>query len=146
MCGKKFLIAVVLGLALALSPYYCYAGEATDTGKLYLTQVEYERLTSNLEELSRLNRTSKTALTTSNRELEEANKQLMKLQVELKTLDSQCQTLKLQTIEQENLLRTANESLERYMQEERRTRLRIKRQRNLAYFALGCMAIAYIRK
>ena len=146
MCGKKFLTAVILGLALVLSPCYCYAMEATGTAKLYLTQVEYERLTSNLEELSRLNRTSKTALTTSNRELEEANKRLMKLQGELKTLDSQCQTLKLQTIEQESLLRTANESLEKYMSEERKTRLRIKRQRNLAYFALGCMAIAYIRK
>lgn len=148
MCLKKFLVTAMLGTALVFLPYSCYAGEtiSSDEAVLYMTQTEYERLVSNLEELNRLNLTSDSKLTASKAELQRANEKLLVLQKELNELNRQCQTLKLQTIEQESLLRIANESLEKYAKEESKARQKIERQRNLAYAALGVTAIAYIRK
>ena len=148
MCGKKFLVTAVLGMALSLLPYSCYASQviSSDDAVLYMTQVEYERLVNNLEELNRLNITSDNKLTASKMELQRANEKLLILQKELNELNRHCQMLKLQTIEQEKLLAIANDSLEKYAKEESKARQKIKRQRNTAYAALGVLAIAYIRK
>lgn len=148
MWTKKIFIASIFCVWLSCSAQSCYASQviSSDDAVLYMTQIEYERLVSNLEELNRLNMTSDNKLTASKLELQRANEKLLTLQQELKELNKQCQKLKLQTTEQEKLLAIANDSLEKYVQEERKARQKIKRQRNLAYTALGIMAIAYIRK
>lgn len=137
MCGIKYnhkLTTVLVGLCTLLL-LWCCSGQASasvTTGEpMYMvSQSEMERLSSNLMQLKKLNEESRTQLkelrselATSRTELQEARKQSNELMNELNQLQAASQ-------KQEASLMIANESLKKYGVEEKRTRLRIKAQRN----------------
>ena len=80
---------------------------------------------------------SKTALIKSQAELKRA-------QQELKQLQLQIATLKALSVNQENSLQKVNESFKQYAEEQKRTRLRIKAQRNgwIAATVIACIGFA----
>ena len=63
-------------------------------------------------------------------------------QQELKQLQLQIATLKALSVNQENSLQKVNESFKQYAEEQKRTRLRIKAQRNTWEAVAACLVIA----
>ena len=127
----------------------CYAapslGTSTAPEKMYtLTEQELTTLERNSNELARINeqlrRTcngQEVQLTTLQEQLTQARELSMKLK-------NQIDSLTAQSAEQQSLIKKTNELLKKSAQEEKRTRLRIKRQRNgweAAAALLACVAI-----
>lgn len=88
-----------------------------------ITETELETLESSLTRLRSIN---------SKLQMESAQQleQVKLLQAQVQLLQSQLATLQMQSQNQESLLTAANKSLAEYATEARRTRLRIKAQRN----------------
>ncbi len=80
-----------------------------------------------------------TSLAAAQRRLAAAQKQQTALQLQIRTLTENSQ-------KQEALLTEANESFARYSKEQKRTRLRVKSQRNAAWTTAGILAIGLILK
>lgn len=128
------LAAALVGLCTLLLLLYC-SGQASAAGitgePMYMvSQSEMEKLSDNLMKLKKINEQSQTELkelrkelATSKIELTEARKQSTELMAELNQLQAASR-------KQEASLTIANESLKKYGAEEKRTRLRIKAQRN----------------
>lgn len=111
-----------------------------------VSQSEMERLSDNLMKLKKINEQSQTELkelrkelATSKVELTEARKQSTELMNELSQLQAASK-------KQEASLMIANESLKRYGAEEKRTRLRIKAQRNTWEAVAAGLLIAWAAK
>ena len=111
-----------------------------------VSQSEMERLSDNLMKLKKINEQSQTELkelrkelATSKIELTEARKQSTELMNELSQLQAASK-------KQEASLMIANESLKRYGAEEKRTRLRIKAQRNTWEAVAAGLLIAWAAK
>lgn len=137
MCGIKCrhrLAAALVGLCTLLQ-LWCCSGQASAAATIgepmyMISQSEMERLSGNLMKLKKINEQSQTELkelrkelATSRTELTEARKQSNELMTELSQLQAASK-------KQEASLMIANESLKKYGAEEKRTRLRIKAQRN----------------
>lgn len=137
-------------LSLLLFALPCYAAPSPDTstapGKMYtLSEQELTTLEQNSIELAKINEAlrktcngQEVQLTTLQEQLTQAQKLSMKLK-------SQIDSLTAQSVEQQSLIEKTNRLLQESAKEEKRTRLRIKRQRNgweaaaalLAYVAIG---------
>lgn len=147
--SKKLLILSVLVACSSLLPLsVCFAGsEAQENAPkiLYLTETEYNKLVNNLNELAKINERHKKSLTTSQEQLQISQQELQELKTQCDKLNSLTLTLQTKVTEQEDLLQSANQSLQAYAVEEKRTRLRIKRQRNIAYALAGCALYAAIK-
>lgn len=153
MCKRLriYLLPVLLlfGSFWLYLPPVCFAGASTslDDGlpvprRMALTVEEYSRLQTNLAELAQLNRTSQQELAKLRKQLAASQEALVRAQRQSMELTEQLAALKSSSAEQESLLATANESLEKYAQEQKRTRLRIKSQRNIAWGIAGCVLLA----
>lgn len=135
------------GLLLLCSFSALASASATTREPVYMmTQSELERLSSNLNELKNSNEQSqkevkalRKELATSKVELTEARKQSTELMNELSQLQAASK-------KQEASLMIANESLKRYGAEEKRTRLRIKAQRNTWEAVAAGLLIAWAAK
>ena len=77
---------------------------------------------------------------------EALQQKLDKLQIRLLTLQNQLLVLQNRSAEQEKRLNDANESFEQYAKEEKRTRLRLKKQRNSWEAVSGLLAIVAAMK
>lgn len=153
MCGlncRHRLAAALVGLCTLLLLLYCsgQASAAATTGEpMYMiSQSEMERLSGNLMKLKKINEQSQTELkelrkelATSRTELTEARKQSNELMTELSQLQAASK-------KQEASLMIANESLKKYGAEEKRTRLRIKAQRNAWEAVATGLLIALVAK
>lgn len=153
MCGIKYrhrLAVALVGLCTLLLLYSCsgQASAAAITGEpMYMvSQSEMEMLSSNLMKLKKLNEESQTQLkelrkelATSRTELQEARKQSNELMNELNQLQAASK-------KQEASLMIANESLKKYGAEEKRTRLRIKAQRNTWEAVAAGLLVAWAAK
>lgn len=120
-------------LLLLLSLLFCswlFSAPATcsASGTYQITEAELTRLETNLSRLEQISRTQKTELTRLRQQLAQSQEQLQMLKAQLNTSAEQLTTA-------QNSLQTANELLDKFAQEEKNKRLKIKAQRN-TYFTL----------
>ena len=121
-------------LLLFLSLLFCWwlffaPGTCSASEPMYqITEMELATLENNLRKLEQLSSTQKTELT-------RLQEQLTKSEQELALLKSQLATSSTQLTQAQNSLQTANELLDKFVQEEKKKRLKIKAQRN-TYFTL----------
>ena len=111
---KKWLFLFLLCLFL----WWLFSPQATcwASGTYQITEAELNQLDSNLTKLEQISQTQQ--------------QELSRLKTTLQQAQSQLSTSREQLAQAQNSLRIANESLKQYAQEEKRTRLRIKAQRN----------------
>lgn len=150
MMMRSRILASLIGTA-GLLLLCLFSGQASAAGitrePMYMvSQSEMERLSDNLMKLKKINEQSQTELkelrkelATSKVELTEARKQSTELMNELSQLQAASK-------KQEASLMIANESLKRYGAEEKRTRLRIKAQRNTWEAVAAGILIAWAAK
>lgn len=127
----------------------CYAAPLLDTStgpeKMYtLNEQELTALERNSNELARINEELRKTCNGQEVQLTTLQEQLTQAQELSTKLKNQIDSLTAQSAEQRNLIKKTNESLQKFAQEEKRTRLRIKRQRNTweaAAALLACVAI-----
>jgi len=137
---KKWLL---LFLVLLFS-WWLFSAQATclaaNGQKTYtITEQELVTLENNLARLSAINQQLQ-------KESKTQNTQAQELQKQVKLLQSQLNILRQESMKQEQLLIAANRSLEEFATEAKRTRLRIKRQRNFWEAMAACLVIGLILK
>lgn len=117
---RLFLLSLLL-FSLALP---CYGME--------ITEQEIYQLENNLNKLEIINQTSQA--------------ELVKLNTELTIAKNQLSTLKMESVKQEQLLLTANKSLQEYGQEMKKKTSRLKMQRNIAYTLCAVLLIKVVNE
>lgn len=136
-------------LSLLLFALPCYAAPSPDTstvpGKMYtLSEQELATLEQNSNELAKINEQLRRTCNGQEVQLTTLQKQLTQAQELSMKLKSQIDRLTAQSAEQRSLIEKTNKLLQESAKEEKRTRLRIKRQRNgweAAAALLACVAI-----
>ena len=144
---EKKLLLLVLSLLFC---FWLFAGSATasasgtpDPQTVTMEMAELNRLDSIFSQLSQVNGKLQNELTDSKAALLKSQEALKKAQQELKQLQLQIATLKALSVNQENSLQKVNESFKQYAEEQKRTRLRIKAQRNFwECFAAAAVIVA----
>ena len=144
---EKKLLLLVLSLLFC---FWLFAGSATasasgtpDPQTVTVEVSELTRLDNIFSQLSQRNGKLQNELTDSRTELLKSQEALKKAQQELKQLQLQIATLKALSVNQENSLQKVNESFKQYAEEQKRTRLRIKAQRNFwECFAAAAVIVA----
>lgn len=116
----------LLFLALLSLPGITRAAEPT----YRITETELTRLESSLTRLQVINQQSQADLVTLRAQLQTSQLELTAARQKSMQLQQQLADLKLASQKQSDLLATVNRSFEAYAAEEKRTRLRIKAQRN----------------
>lgn len=107
-----------------------YVGTCTAASYLIQEQ-ELVRLETNLTKLQEHNNRSQQELATLRTQLKTSQEKLTRLELQLADL-------KEKSNQAESLLQTANKSLQKFAAEEKRTRRRLKLQRNIGYsLAIG---------
>ena len=126
----------ILSLCLLLSFLSAPATCSASTGEqMYLiSQSELETLSSNLMRLKELNQKSQRELQTLRSQLTESKAESLKLKARLAELTAT-------SMRQETSLTNVNRLLSEYSADQRRTRLRIKAQRNTWEAVAGAMLI-----
>lgn len=144
---KTVCAACCLSLLLCALP--CYAAPSPDTNtapvKMYtLSEQELTTLEQNSNELAKINEQLRRTCNGQEVQLTTLQEQLTQAQELSMKLKNQIDSLTAQSAEQQNLIRKTNRLLQESAKEEKRTRLRIKRQRNTweaAAALLACVAI-----
>lgn len=137
-------------LLLFLSCLFCYwllaasaicsASGTQEKQTVTVGIAELDRLDSIFSQQQQINGKLLNELTDSRAELLKSQAALKKAQQELRTLQLQMAELKSLSESQESLLQKANESFKEYAAEQKKTRLRVKAQRN-TWEAIACLAI-----
>ena len=150
---RRRLSCVVLSLSLCLSlsfvPATCSASGTPETPATYqITAAELTELQDNLSRLQELNselrQTSgalQNQLVDCQTELTQAREQLTAAETQSRKLQDQLTALTKKSMSQDALLTSANESLKESSAEQKRTRLRIKAQRNAWQVVAGLLAV-----
>jgi chromosome segregation ATPase len=103
---------------------------------------ELDRLDSIFNQQQQINGKLLNELTDSKTALLKSQTELQKAQRELRMLQLQIAELKSLSESQESLLQKANKSFEEYAAEQKKTRLRVKAQRNTWEAIAACLVIA----
>lgn len=140
MRTRNVIFSLALTLCLFLPLSTASAAEYT------ITKTQLQALESRLSKLRTNNETLADGLSKLKAQLATSQAALKEAQEQSAQLKTQLAALKLQSKSSEYLLESANKSLQEYATEEKRTRLRIKRQRNLAYVLLGGVVIYAMNK
>ena len=125
---KEKLIMLLLLSLLLCSWLGLFPGTCSASGTYQITEAELTQLETNLRKLEQLSSTQKTELARLKEQLAQSQEQLQMLKTQLNTSAEQLTTA-------QNSLQTANELLDKFAQEEKKKRLKIKAQRN-TYFTL----------
>lgn len=147
MESKRRLTASLIGLLLlclllCASAQVTLAASATPYEPTYtITETELTQLQTNLTELKTINEALRTACSGQQIKAAELQVKLTKAEELSRTLQSQLTELQAKSTRQEALLTQANESLKEYAREQKRTRLRIKAQRNVWETAAGLLLV-----
>ena len=121
----------------------CSASGTPDPQTVTVEVSELTRLDSIFSQLSQRNGKLQNELTDSRTELLKSQEALKKARQELMQLRLQMTVLKSLSENQENSLQKVNESFKQYAEEQKRTRLRIKAQRNFwECFAAAAVIVA----
>lgn len=126
---------IILLLACLL---YCFAPLRCEAADYTITEAELTRLETNLTQLKAINNQSQQESKMLREQLAEAKKQLT-------MLTQQLNELKADSEQQQQLLQTANQSLEQYAQEEKAKQSSLKRQRNIAYIIAAGLLYAAVK-
>ena len=138
---------LLLCLLLCASAQVTLAASATPDEPTYtITETELSQLENNLIELKTINEALRTACSGQQIKAAELQMKLTKAEELSKTLQSQLTELQAKSTRQEALLTQANESLKESAKEEKRTRLRIKAQRNTWEAVAAGLLIAWTAK
>lgn len=141
---KRQSIICLLALSLCL---FLPLSTVSAAEKMYtITETQLQALESRLSKLRTNNEILASGLNELKAQLATSQTALKEAQEQSAQLKTQLAALKLQSKSSEYLLESANKSLQEYAAEEKRTRLRIKRQRNLAYVLLGGVVIYAMNK
>ena len=133
----RVLCCTLLVVCLSFIPALCSAEQ------LYqITETELEQLDRNFSELRNINDRQRTESATLRKQLEVSQTQLTEAGKQSQMLKEQLGALKLTLEGQEQSLQNANRLLQEYEEEERRTKRRIERQRNIAY-VLAAVAVIF---
>ena len=127
---------------LCLVPATSSASGTPDPQTVTVEVSELTRLDSIFSQLSQRNGKLQNELTDSRTELLKSQEALKKARQELMQLRLQMTVLKSLSENQENSLQKVNESFKEYAAEQKRTRLRVKAQRNawIAATVIACLA------
>jgi chromosome segregation ATPase len=142
MNGRSRILAdgiVLLLLALLLCCWVLPSGTASASGTYTITEEELVRLEDNLSRLKSINTRLQTESATQKEQAKVLLEQVTRLQSQLATLREASQ-------KQQDLLTNANKSLAEYATEAKRTRLRIKAQRNTWLTVAVAAVIAAVAK
>ena len=146
---KTVCAACCLSLLLCALP--CYAAPLLDTStgpeKMYtLSEQELTTLEQNSNELARINEELRRTCNGQQIKAAELQVKLTKAEELSKTLQRQLTDLQAKSTRQEALLTQANESLKESAKEEKRTRLRVKAQRNTWEAVAAGLLVAWAAK
>ncbi len=123
------------------------SASATTQEPVYMmTQSELERLSSNLNELRNSNKRSQQEVKVLRKELATSKDELLEARKQSSELKKQLDLLTMASKNQETSLETVNRSLMASAKEEKRTRLRIKAQRNTWEAVAAGLLIAWAAK
>ena len=150
-CARWGLFLPLLCLLVLLPAATSSASETPATYQI--TAAELQRLDDNLTRLKQINEELRqasgqqknqivdlqTALTQAQQQLTEARRQQTVLQLQIQTLIANSK-------KQETSLQAANESFRKYAADQKRTRVRIKAQRNAWEAVAACALIAFVVK
>ena len=150
-CARRGLFLPLLCLLVLLPAATSSASETPETYQV--TAAELQRLDDNLTRLKQINEELRqasgqqknqivdlqTALTQAQQQLTEARRQQTVLQLQIQTLIANSK-------KQETSLQAANESFREYAADQKRTRVRIKAQRNAWEAVAACALIAFVVK
>ena len=126
---------IILLLACLL---YCFVPLRCEAADYTITEAELTRLETNLTQLEAINNQSQQESKMLREQLAEAKKQLT-------MLTQQLNELKADSEKQEQLLQTANQSLEQYAKEEKAKQRSLERQRNIAYIIAAGLLYAAVK-
>ena len=146
---KKWLLAFLVCLFcwwLFSAQATCWASGTPEPQKVTVEISELNRLDNIFSQLSQRNGKLQNELTDSKTELLKSQEALKKAQQELTQLRLQITVLKSLSENQENLLQKANESFKEYASEQKKTRLRVKAQRNFWECIAAAAVVALIVK
>ena len=137
---RKLCIAALLSLlaCLLLDISFVSAQERT----YEITEAELAQLEENLSELATVNGEQREKLATLQEMLETSETRLEASERKSQMLGARLDLLSKELIGQASSLENANRLLQEYEQEERRTKSRLKRQRNMAY-VLAAIAVIF---
>lgn len=146
---KTVCVACCLSLLLLALP--CYAAPPLDTNtapvKMYtLSEQELATLERNSSELAKINEELRKTCNGQEVQLTTLQKQLTQAQELSLKLKNQIDSLTAQSAEQRSLIEKTNRLLQESAKEEKRTRLRIKRQRNTWEAVAGALVIGMIAR
>lgn len=138
---------LLLCLLLCASAQVTLAAPATPDKPTYtITETELTQLENNLTELKTINEALRTACSGQQIKAAELQVKLTKAEELSRTLQSHLADLQAKSTRQEALLTQANQSLMQYAAEEKRTRLRIKSQRNTWEIVAAGLLVAWAAK
>ena len=148
-----FWLAFLSSLLLFSAATFAASGTPEMPETYQVTAAELRQLESNLTRLQQINDSLRqTCGQQQNRlvdlatALNRAEQQLATAQRQQTALQLQIQTLQDRSTKQEQLLNEANESFRKYAADQKRTRVRIKAQRNAWEAVAACALIAFAAK
>lgn len=112
----------------------------------WMTENELTELQTSLNEVLQNSMTSQMASENQQQRAEKLQTELLTTQTKLLELQNKLLALQNRSAEQERRLSAANESFRQYAAEEKRTRLRLKAQRNSWEAVAGAMLIGMIAR
>lgn len=138
-------------LSLLLLSLPCYAAPSLDTStgpeKMYtLSEQELTTLERNSNELAKINEQLQATCNGQEVQLTTLQEQLTQAQELSLRLKNQIDRLTAQSAEQQSLIAKTNKLLQESAKEEKRTRLRLKRQRNTWEAVAGVLVCVAIKK
>ena len=140
-------VLFLLPLPGALSVTFAATTEDTKPEAMYwMTENELTELQTSLNEVLQNSITSQMASENQQQRAEKLQTELLTTQTKLLELQNKLLALQNRSAEQERRLSAANESFRQYAAEEKRTRLRLKAQRNSWEAVAGAMLIGMIAK
>ena len=140
-------VLFLLPLPGALSVTFAATTEDTKPEAMYwMTENELTELQTSLNEVLQNSMTSQMASENQQQRAEKLQAELLTTQTKLLELQNKLLALQNRSAEQERRLSAANESFRQYAAEEKRTRLRLKAQRNSWEAVAGAMLIGMIAR
>ena len=139
---RRCCTGLFVSLWLLLSGSSCTYASAGEEEMYTITEEELAQLEKNLSELSSVNSEQREKLTTLQEMLSSSETRLKLSETTSAMLGARLELLSKELTEQKSSLENANRLLQEYEQEERRTKRRIERQRNIAY-VLAAIAVIW---
>ena len=139
---KRCCAGLFVSLWLLLLGSSCTYASAGEEEMYTITEEELMQLEENLNELSNVNEGQREKLTTLQETLKASETRLAESEKNSRMLSVKLDWLSKELTEQSVSLENANRLLQEYENEERRTKRRIERQRNIAY-VLAAVAVIF---